>query len=178
MRISLLLLAAAGLALSPTCPAAQSGGASIADTTEIWSTWSGAGRMELRADYLPGYGLEILVDGRAADDRTSNTLAIRDLGSLSFHAVGGQFQDFIDGRLDLVTNVVLAHGDRRVSLEQLVATPGHDPRNGHPALLLTDPQGRHLLTLTHLHIIADAKTEVLTIHNAEVLAMPALARAL
>ena len=142
---------------------------------EVWSTWGGAGEFELRGDYLPDYGLEIVVEGRSADDVVRDTVDVRDLGSLSLHAPAGNFAGFVDGRLELVTDIVLRHADREVSLERLMASPGLSSENNHPILRLTDGRGRHLLTLSHLHVVADAKNQLLAIHNADVTATADLA---
>lgn len=159
-------------------PGADDSGAEKRDPTAVWSTWGGAGRFELRADYLPDYGLEIVVEGRAASDVVADRVEVRDLGSLSLHAPAGNFAEFLDGRLQLATGIVLRHAGREVSLERLTATPGLSRENSHPVLRLTDGQGRHLLTLSHLHIIADAKDQLLTIHNADVTATATLAKLL
>lgn len=148
----------------------------ITDPTARWSTWSGEMRMELRGDFLPDYGLEILVDGRPLTSRSGQAYSIRDLGSLSLYAPYGHFQGFIDGRLDVSTDLVLRHAGREVSLEQLVVTPG--TLRGHPVLEVYDGRGQHLLTLSHLHIDADHEQRVLTIHNADVNATPLLAELL
>ena len=148
------------------------------DQAEVWSTWGGAGQIELRGDYLPDYGLEIVVGARSADDVVVDTIEVRDLGSLSLRAPAGNFEGFVDGRLELVTDIVLRHADRVVSLERLSATPAVSPKNSHPVLHLSDGQGRHLATLSHLHIVADAKNQLLTIHNADVTATGELARLL
>lgn len=148
------------------------------DLTAVWSTWGGTGQFELRGDYLPDYGLEIVVDGRSAGEVVREGVEVRDLGSLSLHAPAGNFAGFVDGRLELVTDIVLRHADREVSLQRLMATPGLSRENSHPVLRLSDSQGRHLLTLTHPHVSADAKNQLLTIHNADVTATAVLAKLL
>ena len=143
--------------------------------TESWSTWGGEGQFELRGDYLPDYGLEIIVDGRSANEVVADAVEVRNLGSLSLRAPAGNFAGFVEGQLELVTGVVLRHADRTVSLERLTASPAISKTNGHPVLHLFDGQGRHLLTLVHLHVRADAKTQLLTIHNADITATATLA---
>lgn len=148
------------------------------DPTEVWSTWGGAGAVELRADYLPDFGLDVLVGDTARRSRIETNIQVRDLGSLSVHAPAGNFAAFLDGRLDLVTEVVLRHGKREVSLAQLVATPMLTEDHGHPALRLVDARGRHLLTVSYLHIRTDAGTGLLTIRNAGVIVTEKLAELL
>lgn len=144
----------------------------IIDPTARWSAQSGEMRVELRGDFLPDYGLEILVGGSSLARRASQLYPIRDSGSLTLYAPYGHFQGFIDGTLDVRTDVVLRHAGNQVSLEQLVIMPV--TRNNHPALEVRDRQGRLLLTLTHLHIDADHDNRLLTIHNADVNATPML----
>lgn len=148
------------------------------DPAALWSTWGGAGQFELRGDYLPGYGLEIIVDGKSASDVVVDRIQIRDLGTLSLRAPAGNFAGFVDGQLELLTDVVLKHADRAVSLERLMAVPALSRENKHPVLHLLDGQGRHLLTLSHLHVVADAKNQLLTIHNADITATAGLAELL
>ncbi len=174
-RQLLVLIFAIALPISSTAADQDPG---KRDPTTLWSTWGGAGQFELRGDYLPDYGLEIVVDGRAADDVIEDKVGVRNLGSLKLHAPAGNFAGFVDGRLELVTGIVLRHAGREVSLKQLVAIPGVSRENSHPVLRLSDGQGRHLLTLDHLHIAADAGNQLLTIHNADVTATAMLAKLL
>ena len=148
----------------------------IEDPTAVWSTWGGEGTLELNAEYLGDFGLEVIVDGELKSVRVSEDLIIQNLGSLSLLVPQGNFESFKDGQLSLTTNVVLRHGHRVVSLEQLVATGAKFDRNA--AIHLADGQGRHLLTLTHLHVLAEQDEQILTIHNADVRATPQLAELL
>ncbi len=143
------------------------------DPTEVWSTWGGAGDMELRADFLPDFGLEILISGEARNTRSTTPLQVRDLGSISVYAPNGNFEDFDAGRLTITTNVVFKHGDRVVSLEQLVATSAEYV--GFPALKVTDGQGRHLLTVTNPHVAVKHEQQRLIIENADIIATRELA---
>ena len=156
--------------------AAEEAPRNVRDPSAIWSTWSGAGQFELRADFLPDYGLEVLGDGRILSDRVFLPVDVRNLGSLSIYAPNGKFQGFVDGRLNLNTDIVLRHGDREVSLHQLAATAFVD--YGHPALKLSDGQGRHLLTISHAHVLAEHERGLLTIHNADLVVTATLARLL
>lgn len=146
------------------------------DPSAIWSTWSGAGQFELRADYLERTDLRIVIDGRARDGVIEAPVDIRNLGSISIYAPFGNFEDFDAGRLDLATDIVLEYRGRRVSLERLIATGFTN--NDHPALKVSDGQGRHLLTIAHPHVIADQDKQLLTIHNADLWATETLADAL
>ncbi len=146
------------------------------DASAIWSTWSGAGEFELRADYLARSDLQILVKGRAISGAVRVPVRVRNLGSLSIFAPYGNFEAFDDGRLDVSTDIVLRYRDREVSLEQLVVTGFTN--NDHPALRVSDGKGRHLLTVAHPHVIADQERQLLTIHNADISATAALAEAL
>lgn len=163
---------------SPIMAIAADPGNDQPDSTAVWSTWGGAGQFELRGDYLPDYGLEIVVDGRSTVEVVRDDIGVRNLGALSLLAPAGNFAGFVNGQLELVTDIVLRHGNREVSLKQLIATPGLSRENSHPVLRLADGQGRHLLTLTHLHVVADAQRQLLTIHNADVVATAMLAKLL
>jgi len=146
------------------------------DSSAIWSTWSGSGEFELRADYLARTDLEIVVDGRAIQGAVRVPVRIRNLGSLSIFAPYGNFEAFDDGRLDISTDIVLRYRGREASLEQLIAT-GFTNKN-HPAMRVSDGLGRHLLTIAHPHVIADQEKQLLTIHNADLWATETLADAL
>ncbi|NKI36251.1 hypothetical protein HFP89_13860 [Wenzhouxiangella sp. XN79A] len=167
------LLAVLGILVLPAFVAADTG---TRESSAIWSTWSGAGHFELRADYLQRTELEILVDGQPIEGAVRVPVRIRDLGSISIYAPNGNFEDFDDGRLDLATDIVLRYRDREVSLESLVAT-GFTNKD-HPALRISDGKGRHLLTVAHPHVIADQDKQLLTIHNADLWATDTLADAL
>lgn len=143
------------------------------DPTAIWSTWSGSGEIELRADYLPDFGLEVQVDGERSNSRLSTPVRVRDLGSISIYAPNGNFEEFDSGRLDISTGIVFRHGKREVSLEQLVATSAD--YNGFPALNVTDGQGRHLLVIANPHVSAKHEQQLLVINNADLLGTRELA---
>lgn len=149
---------------------------STRDASAIWSTWSGAGQLEIRADYLHETAFEVWVDGRQRDGIVDVPLEMRNLGSLSIYAPFGNFEAFDSGRLDIRTGVVLRYQGNEVSLENLVATGFIN--KGHPALKVSDGMGRHLLTIAHPHVIADQDSQLLTIHNADVQATPMLAELL
>ena len=146
------------------------------EPSALWSTWSGQGEFELRADYLRNTDLEILVNGRPIEGALRVPVRSQNLGSLSVYAPFGNFEDFDGGRLDLSTGIVLRYRGREVSLENLVATGFTN--NDHPALKIADGQGRHLLTVAHPHVIADQHKQLLTIHNADLWATETLAEAL
>lgn len=147
------------------------------DPAAIWSAWGGTMEFELRGDFLPDYGLEIVRDGRRVTSRARMAYTIRDLGSISFDAPFGHFRGFRDGRVEVATDIRLLHGSREVSLERLILVPATN-RNGHPVLEARDADGRHLLTISHIHIFTEPDDNLLTLHNADVLGTPELAEAL
>lgn len=146
------------------------------DPSAIWSTWSGAGEFEVRADFLPDYGLEIRNNERRLDDRVWVDFEMLDLGSLSLYVPYGNFEDFEGGRLNLRTNLVFRNGNAKVSLEQLIAVPFK--HHGFPSLRLVDPEGQHLLTLSNPHVSADKDRQILTVENADLIATDILAELL
>lgn len=171
-----LLRATAAAWLTGLCVTAAASAEPPAD--ELWSTWGGTGSIELRADYLPDFGVRVFDGERRASGRFEGAVGVRDLGSLDIHAPAGNFAGFVAGRLELETSLSLRVGDRSVSLAQLVAVPTRTDPHGHPGLALLDGRGEHLLTVSHAHVEADAADALLEIRKADLIGTAGLARRL
>lgn len=145
------------------------------DPSMSWPAGSGQGRIEMRGDVLPGFGVEVLEAGQARNERfhTSPRLGA---GPLWIYAPFGNFEDFTGGQLEMETDIVLRHGDRSVSLEQLVLVPGEFDRV--PVFLVHDAAGNYLGSITHSHTIIRPETDDIIFHNADIRASSTLARLL
>jgi hypothetical protein len=145
------------------------------DVSTAWPAGSGHGRIELRGDYLPDHGVDVIEAGLVRSERFQSRARIGD-GPLWIYAPFGNFEDFTGGRLELETDIVLRHGDRMVSLERLVLIPGEFDRI--PVFLVHDEAGNHLASITHSHSIIRRESGEIIFHNADVRATPVLARLL
>ena len=145
------------------------------DPTAVWSTGPGEGRLELRADYLPGFGVEIQADGRVQQDRFTRALHIK-TSQLWLFMPFGNFEGFSGGDIHLSSDLSLRHGNRELRLEGLRLVPGEQLRI--PVLQLFDRHNRHLANVTHIHLLADPAAGTVQLHNADVTATPELARIL
>lgn len=145
------------------------------DPSMAWPAGSGDGRVELRGDYLPDYGVEVIEAGQVRNERFQTRSQVG-AGPLWVYAPFGNFEDFTGGQLELTTDIVLRHGDRTVSLEQLVLIPGEFDRI--PVFLVHDAEGNHLATITHSHTIIRPEAADIIFHNADIKASAGLARLL
>lgn len=144
---------------------------------QVWTASGGEVRLELRADYLPDFGLEIVHDGQTATRVVGVERVFTASDHLVIEAPYGNFERFVSGQLQLDTGWLIRHRGKEVRLDGLTLTPGlHE--NGHPTLEARDPLGRHLLTFHHLHVAAEHHRSRLTIHNAGLTATPILAELL
>ncbi|TVQ28334.1 MAG: hypothetical protein EA370_16755, partial [Wenzhouxiangella sp.] len=152
------------------------------DSRQIWTGSGGEVRLELRADYLPDFGLEIVHRGEQTAQVLTIERAFSELDHLVIEAPYGNFEHLSAGAVRLDTDLVLRHGRREVALAGLVLTPGLFVNN-HPSLEARDAAGRHLLTFHHMHILADPEQGSLSLHNvgfsatavlSELLDLPAL----
>ena len=135
------------------------------DSRQVWTATGGQVQLELRADYLPDFGLEIVHEGRPIERMVGIEHVFVKTDHLVIEAPYGNFERIRSGEIRLDTGWVLRHGDREVRLDGLTLTPGIHI-NGHPSLEARDGAGRHLLTFHHMHILAEHDRDLLTLHNA------------
>jgi hypothetical protein len=145
------------------------------DHTNSWSAGSGQAELELRGDYLPDHGVEVLQRGVARLERFRTSVSVGD-GRLWIYAPFGNFEDFTGGYLNLHSDLRLRHGDVELSLENLILIPGEFDRI--PVFQVFDQAGNHLANITHSHTIIEPEREVITFHNADLQATPRLAEML
>ena len=144
---------------------------------QVWTASGGEVRLELRADYLPDFGLEIVHEGESATRVVGVERFFTASDHLVIEAPYGNFERFVSGEIRLDTGWVIRHRDKEVRLDGLTLSPGIHA-NGHPSLEARDSAGRHLLSFHHMHIQADSDLDVLTIHNVGLSATPTLAELL
>jgi hypothetical protein len=147
------------------------------DALQTWTASGGEARWQLRADFLPDFGLEVLEHERVVRDLVDAQHLLGDRDHLVLEAPYGNFERFLYGAVHLDSPWRLRHQGREVALAGLTLTPGI-LENGHPSLEARDSEGRHLLTLGHLHIQAEHWRGLLTVHNADVVATRQLAELL
>ncbi len=145
------------------------------DVSTAWPVGSGQGRIELRGDYLPDHGVEVIESGLVRGSRFETRARIGK-GPLWVYAPFGNFEDFTGGSLEMETDIVLRYGDSTVSLERLVLIPGEFDRV--PVFLVHDAAGNHLASITHSHTIIRAEADEIIFHNADIRATAVLARLL
>jgi hypothetical protein len=144
------------------------------DPRQVWTATGGEVRLELRADYLPDFGLEIVHQGEPATKVVRVERVFTPADHLVIAAPYGNFERLISGEIHLDTGWVIRYRGNEVRLDGLTLTPGtHD--NGHPTLEARDQFGHHLLTFHHMHILADQDQGLLTLHNVGLTATPILA---
>lgn len=163
------------LMLLMAAPAVASQSLFTPDPSMAWPAGSGEGRIELRGDYLPDFGVDVFDAGAARKERFQ-TRSIVGAGPLWVYAPFGNFEDFTGGHLELKTDIVLRHGDNEVSLERLMLVPGEFDRV--PVFLVHDADGNYLASITHSHTIIRPETSDIIFHNADIRASAGLARML
>ncbi len=148
------------------------------DDSQIWSAGAGQMQLELRGDYLPDFGLELIHQGRPITTRTTLDFPVVAIAALQLHAPWGHLESLDQeiGRLQVHTGLSFRHGSRQLALDPLFLVPGED--RGLPLILALDGQDRELFRMSHLHIHADGERGRLQIANAEVEASRYLAEAL
>ena len=147
------------------------------DPRQIWTGSGGEVRLQLRADYLPDFGLEIVYQGEQTAQVLNIERVFDELDYLVIEAPFGNFERLSEGEVRIDTGLVLRHGLREVVLDGLSLTPGLFV-NDHPSLEARDAAGRHLLNFHHMHILADPEQELLTLHNVGFSATAVLAELL
>ena len=148
------------------------------ESTQVWRAHGGYLELEIRGDYLPDFGLEIEHDGRVVTAREMLTFVLESIEPFELRVPYGNLEalETSVGSVRLQTGLTLRHGDRSVSLEELILTPA--TWRNHPAFVASDLEGRVMFTLTHLHIQAEHERDLLNIENAEVEASALLAEIL
>ncbi len=145
------------------------------DVSTAWPAGSGQARIELRGDYLPGHGVELIERAAVRNERLTSSAEVG-AERLWLFAPFGNFEDFSGGRLELVTDLTLRHGGREVSLQNLVLVPAEQHRV--PTLQIHDPAGHHLANLTHMHIVIHPDRGTVTLDNGNISATATLAERL
>lgn len=148
------------------------------DPEQVWSAGGGSMTLEIRGDYLPDFGIEILHHGRPVTDRERIDFHVSEIEPMRLHAPRGNFEGLQHdrGRLATETGLTFRLGGRSVSLDRIFLVPGEGA--GHPHLVAIDAGGNELFRITHMHLLTHPHDALLTIANAEVVASPHLAERL
>lgn len=149
-----------------------------AEATQVWRAHGGYLELEIRGDYLPDFGLQIEHEGRVVLGRERLAFVLQSIEPFELRVPYGNLEalETSVGSVRMLTGLTLRHGDRSVSLDELILTPA--TWRDHPAFVASDRQGRVMFTLTHLHIRAEHERDLLTVENAEVEASAMLAEML
>jgi len=145
------------------------------DSTTIWPASGGQARLELRADYLPDHGIEVVQGYERRRERFSAPVPVLG-GALWLYAPFGNFEAISGGELMLATDLVLRYQGRELAFDRVLLRPAEQERI--PVLQMFDAQGNHLANVTHIHALLDHERSVATLHNADVTATPRLAEML
>jgi len=145
------------------------------DATSAWPAGKGSGAIQLRGDYLPGFGVELLKADKPVPDRRFLSLEVAD-NQLWLYAPFGNFEGFTGGALEARSRLALRRGDRLVRLDRLFLLPAEQQRQA--VLQLHDHQGNHLANVTHMHVTIDRRREEMALRNADITATPRLAEML
>ena len=178
MRRKRLVFSGMSLTTLVACVLLTAGVGLAASDTQVWRAHGGYLELEIRGDYLPDFGLEIEHDGRVVTAREMLTFVLQSIEPFELRVPYGNLEalETSVGSVRLKTGLTLRHGDRSVSLEELILTPA--TWRNHPAFVASDLEGRVMFTLTHLHIQAEHERDLLNIENAEVEASAFLAEML
>ena len=129
------------------------GSAESIDERQIWSAGSGHMELEIRGDYLPDFGIEVLHNGEPITHASASAFPVIEIEPLRVNAPWGYFDSLVgdSGRLSVQTGLVLRHGNREVSIDRLQIIP--DERDGHPLLVAMDERGNKIFTMSHIHLV-------------------------
>ena len=166
----LLIIALCLHGAQPSSAAAWMQGAESA-----WPTSGGEGLLQLRADYLPAFGITVLDNGVPVLGRHNAPLSIVD-GRLWLYAPVGNFEAFSGGQLAAVSRIELKHGDRVVALDHWSLLPAE--QGNQIILQLHDQVGNHLANISHLHVVLDRQAERMHVRHAGITATARLAELL
>lgn len=128
--------------------------------------------LELRADYLQDFGVEVRAGMQVLGERHLHRAGLH--GEFRTRLSSARFGEFSGGRLYFTTDLSLGYGDAWLSLEELTLSAGADARR--PSIEVADAGGEVLLELTHLHTNLAPGGRELVIDHADVVAAPALAQ--
>ncbi|WP_164230563.1 hypothetical protein [Wenzhouxiangella sp. XN201] len=128
--------------------------------------------LELRADYLKDFGVEVRAGMQVLGERHLHHSRLR--GEFRAHLSSARFGRFSGGRLYFTSDLSLGYDGAWLSLEELTLSAGADTRR--PSIAAAVAGGDVLLELTHLHTNLAPEGRELVIDHADVVATPALAR--
>lgn len=144
------------------------------------SLQAGAGSLtlEMRGDYLPDFGIEILHGGQPITTRKQLRFRVDATEPVGIDAPRGVFEALKpgSGRLTAEADVVLRRGDREVIIDTMTILPGESA--GHPRFVVLDDRDNALFTLSHLHVSLDIEDGRFSVSHAELEATEDLARRL
>ncbi len=155
--------------------AAQAAQAGQSDPDQVWPTDGGHLTLEIRGDYLPDFGIEIVHAGKAITMRQRLQFPLAQVEPVKVYAPRGIFRSLVQGsgRLTANTDLVFRRGGRELPLDRIELIPGE--KNGHPLFIATDGRGNRLFTMSHLHVTLEAGFGYMSVANAEVEASAYLA---
>jgi hypothetical protein len=165
--IGVLMLALIGQSLAAS--------ADVPGDDQVWQAWGGTMELEIRGDYLPDFGIEVLYQGQPVTTRERIQFQLHSVEPFRLLVPFGNLEavDPSVGLVTMQTGLVLRFGDNELDLDELTLVSGQ--WGDHPAFVARDAQGRTMFTLTHMHILAEHERGLLTVQNAEVEASPQLA---
>lgn len=141
-------------------------------TSTAWAASGGQARIQMGAEFLPGFGVKVTEADRQIATRFTTRASVTD-GSLWIYAPFGNFEEFVGGSLTLRSTIELQGAKGRVSLDGFDLVPAR--LNDVPMLQIRDQRGRHLANITHSHVVIQASRDQLLIHNADIKATKILA---
>lgn len=159
--VSLFVFFVASLPVIADPPAWQS------DSTTSWPASGGEARLELRGDFLPDHGIEVVQGVGRRHERFTAPVPVMG-GALWIYAPFGNFEGFSGGELVLATDLALRHRGRELVLDRLLLRPAEWERI--PVLQMFDADGNHLANVTHIHALLHHDVALATLHNADVTA--------
>lgn len=138
------------------------------DPRQVWSAEKGSMTLEIRGDFLPDFGIEILHQGRRITTRERLRFPVGQIEPMQVHAPWGIFRSLIQdsGRLSIQTDLLLRRESREIRIDTIELVPGE--KAGHPLFIAVDENGHRLFTMTHLHIALEPQLGRMSVANAEV----------
>ncbi len=158
-------LIALGLGLALILPAQASRLPWESDPSTAWPAGGGSGLLEIRGDYLPDFGVEVLVDGEFRRERLSTPVAVES-GPLWIYAPLRHFSGLVGGNLQIRTPFSLIGPRQTVALEMLSFRPAE--YGELPALHGFDEDNNLLVIINNIHARAFWDQGVAELHNADV----------
>jgi len=145
------------------------------DPTAVWQAWSAEAELHIYPDALEPIGVEVKSDGQRVADGSRLQFSDRGLGTLSFHAPFGNFENFIDGKLLLNGKLEISYEGNSIVVEGLELAP--DPEDSL-RLVLNDRNGARLFTASHVHVYTDIERQQLVMERMDVRMSPELSERL